>query len=103
MAKIDITKVTASTFYKSEAFGPGNLIDDDKEFGGWITDVAAWQDAWIDMPSKPRRFSISSQPASSCTSTVASSGSFERSEKIGPDADLTVSARANLQKLSTHE
>ena len=48
MAKIDVTKVTASTFYKSEAFGPGNLIDGDKEFGGWITDVAAWQDAWIE-------------------------------------------------------
>ena len=48
MAKIDISEVTASSFYKSEAFGPGNLIDGNKEFGGWITDVAASQNAWIE-------------------------------------------------------
>ena len=48
MANVDITEITASSFYKSEAFGPANLIDGDKNFGGWITDVAAWQNAWIE-------------------------------------------------------
>ncbi|MGY8991570.1 MAG: NADase-type glycan-binding domain-containing protein [Rhodospirillales bacterium] len=48
MKKIEIATITASSFYKSEAFGPKNLIDGDKNFGGWITDVAAWQNAWIE-------------------------------------------------------
>jgi hypothetical protein len=48
MKKIEISTITASSFYKSEAFGPKNLIDGDKNFGGWITDVAAWQNAWIE-------------------------------------------------------
>ncbi|MEL0106308.1 MAG: hypothetical protein VW802_05115 [Rhodospirillaceae bacterium] len=48
MTTIKITEVRASSFYKSEAFGPANLIDGDKEFGGWITDVNAWQNAWIE-------------------------------------------------------
>jgi len=48
MTKVEITEVTASSFYKSEAFGPQNLIDGNKNFGGWITDIAAWQNAWIE-------------------------------------------------------
>ena len=47
MAKLEIIEITASSFYKSEAFGPKNLIDGNKDFGGWLTDVAAWQNAWI--------------------------------------------------------
>ena len=62
MAKLDVIAVTASSFYKSESFGPGNLIDGNKNFGGWITDVKAWQDAWVEFqfakPTQPNMVEI---------------------------------------------
>ncbi|MEQ8196106.1 MAG: hypothetical protein RIB59_16615 [Rhodospirillales bacterium] len=42
-----VSDVTASSFYKSDAFGPANLIDGGKDFGGWITDAGKCGGAWV--------------------------------------------------------
>lgn len=46
MLRIEIATIRASTQYKE--FGPENLIDGDKEFGGWISDVGDWRNAWVE-------------------------------------------------------
>ena len=46
MRKIEIATVRASTQYKQ--FGPDSLVDGDKEFGGWISDVGDWRNAWVE-------------------------------------------------------
>ena len=46
MRKIEIATVRASTQYKR--FGPDSLVDGDKEFGGWISDVGDWRNAWVE-------------------------------------------------------
>jgi len=48
MVDVIVSNIAASSFYKSEKFGPKDLIDGDKNFGGWITDVAAWGNSWIE-------------------------------------------------------
>ena len=43
----EVAEVAASSFYKSDAFGPANLIDGDRAFGGWITAAGHCEGAWI--------------------------------------------------------
>ena len=50
MRRIEIATVWASTQYKD--FGPENLIDGDKEFGGWISNVGDWLNAWVEFRSE---------------------------------------------------
>jgi hypothetical protein len=47
MADATVWDVTASSFYKSDAFGPANLIDGDRAFGGWIAAAGHCKDAWV--------------------------------------------------------
>lgn len=53
MPKIVVAEARASSYYQSrsyapDAFHPATLIDGNKEFGGWLSAVGQWRDAWIE-------------------------------------------------------
>ena len=53
MPKIAVAEAWSSSFYQSRSYAPdafhaAKLIDGDKEFGGWLSAVGKWRDAWIE-------------------------------------------------------
>lgn len=50
---IPVAEVRASSYYRSsgnvaDTFHPARLIEGRKDFGGWISDVGRFEDAWIE-------------------------------------------------------
>ena len=84
MAKIDIASAAASSTYREPDFGTQNLYDGNGETDGWLSNVGAWQDAWV-------RFNFTESV--SVTGVVVWNGFIEAS-KVGQRDDYYFHLRA---------